>query len=69
MNLSTLLANKHTSTAALVFFLLGVVTIIWPESKPKVDQIKELALIYGLLSAGDGKPKEQNEKTPPPTGN
>lgn len=56
--IQTILNNKHTSGAALIFFALGVAAIIWPEAKPKLDQIQELAVMYGLFAAGDGGQKK-----------
>lgn len=59
--LQSLLANKHTSGAALVYALasgLGHVAGVWfPEHKAQLEEtiqtIKELCITYGLVSAGD----------------
>lgn len=57
--LGNVIANKHTSTAALVFFALGVAGILWPNQKDKLDEISKLAIMYGLLSAGDAGKGQQ----------
>lgn len=58
--LKTMLANKHTSLAAVVGFLTQAVPIFWPELKPKCDELFKLSIIYGFALAGDA------QKTPPP---
>lgn len=53
--IDSLLQNKHTSGAALAFFALGAAGVIWPSAKAKCDEIGKLAVLYGLLAAGDAK--------------
>jgi hypothetical protein len=53
--IGTMMQNKNTSVAALIFFLLSAAGIIWPEYKPKLDEISKLAVFYGLIAAGDAK--------------
>lgn len=61
MNLASILANKHTSIAGLVYlfakFGLQVVGVWMPELRPKLDATAELvegfAVAYGLFAAGD----------------
>ena len=68
--LQTLLNNKHTSIAATVYIgasVLSKLAAIWlPEYKVQCDQtldvLKEIAVSYGLVMAGDAKPTEP--KTP-----
>jgi hypothetical protein len=54
--LSLLLANKHTTGAAVVYALCELLTIWAPDYKAQLDQTKNWALVYGLLLAGDSKP-------------
>ncbi len=67
MNLiKTCLANKHTSTAAMVVagvsILVGILSIWFPDYSDKLDQtayyVKNSAMAYGLLMAGDQKKPE-----------
>lgn len=46
--------NKHTSTAALVFFVCSAIGVLWPDLKEKMNEVASLAVAYGLLQAGDG---------------
>ena len=54
--LQLLLANKHTTGAAVVYALCELATIWFPAYKPQLDLTKQWALVYGLLLAGDSKP-------------
>ncbi len=59
--IKTLLANKHTSTAAAIYAIvsvLGHIANIWmPEHTAQVDStiqvIKEACIGWGMLMAGD----------------
>lgn len=48
-----LMKNKHTSSAALLGFLLLAVPIFFPEFTEKCDKLFKLAVIYGFVTAGD----------------
>ena len=69
--LSTLLANKHTSGAAVVYcaakFASQLGAIWFPNHKEQFDQttslVESAAIAYGLVMAGDAKPNQ------PPTQN
>ncbi len=52
--LKTAMQNKHTSIAAFALFAFAVAAEIWPERKETINHIRDLAIIYGLLRAGDG---------------
>ena len=59
--LQSLLANKHTSAAAMTYaiavLLPGIAKIWFPEYGDKIDatagHLREAAIGYGLLTAGD----------------
>jgi hypothetical protein len=55
------LASPHTSLAAFVLFAGAAAGYLWPQYAEKIDHITQLAMVYGLLKAGDSKP------TPAPT--
>jgi hypothetical protein len=63
MNLRLLLSNKHTSGAAIVYFIAKIVAelgAVWfPAHKAQFDSttnvIEAAAVGWGLLSAGDAK--------------
>lgn len=59
-----LIASKHTSTAALVYFGLAVAGIIWPDYDEKLAAIRQAALTYGLFAAGDSGATPPPPKTP-----
>lgn len=59
--LKILLANKHTTGAAIVYFLCAVGRIWMPEYTEKFKHTGELAMTYGLLLAGDSKPSVTTE--------
>ena len=59
--LQSMANNKHTSIAAVVAFLTQAIGILWPELKPKMDEILKLAVIYGFALAGDGRPNSQDK--------
>lgn len=58
--LSLLLANKHTTGAAVLYAVCELATIWFPAYKPQLDATKSWALVYGLLLAGDSKPINGN---------
>ncbi len=70
--LKSILANKHTSGAALVVGVLELVSAvgaIWfPAYKEQlnmtVTEIQKFALMYGLVMAGDAQPKPQTPNNP-----
>lgn len=74
MNLKSLVANKHTSGAALAYvgakLLSGLGAIWFPAHKEQFDQtaslIESLAVGYGFIMAGDAKKdSNQNQNTTP----
>ena len=54
--------NPHTSWSAVVLFIAAVVGIIWPTVKPQADEIAKLAIVYGLIRAGDASQSQQVTK-------
>ncbi len=62
-----LIASKHTSTAALVYFGLAVAGIIWPDYDEKLAAIRQAALTYGLFAAGDANAKPPSTSPPNPS--
>jgi hypothetical protein len=72
--IKTLLANKHTSTAAIAYIFASVVAelgAVWfPEYKAQfvstMSVLEKVALTYGLIMAGDAKPTVTTDtpKTP-----
>lgn len=63
MNLSAILANKHTSGAAIAYVLAKIATevgAVWfPDHKAQFDAttgiVESAAVGWGLLAAGDAK--------------
>lgn len=53
--------NKHTSTSAIVLFVASVAGVIWPQYKPKTDEIARLAMFYGLVMAGDAQASKPSQ--------
>ena len=72
--LQTLLANKHTSAAALIVLVATVIGHIGPvwfphygeQLKSTADEVARAAMIYGLALAGDSKPANGNGASAPP---
>ena len=70
--LKTIMANKHTSAAGVVFLVCTFATNVgctwFPNSCEKIKQTAEatkaLAVGYGLLMANDGKKDDQTPTTP-----
>lgn len=68
MNIQTLLNNKHTSIAAVVYIGAQVIAelgAVWfPEHKDQFTAttkiIESAAVGYGLIMAGDAKPTTPN---------
>lgn len=68
MNIKTLLANKHTSGAALVYvgsIVAMEIGAVWfpnhaEQFKSTGKIIESAALTYGLLAAGDANPTPPN---------
>lgn len=66
--LSTLLANKHTSIAAIIYVVCkfgAQIGAIWMPShaeqfKQSTDVLEAAAVAYGLLAAGDGSRSVSN---------
>lgn len=67
--LQTLWANKHTSTAAVVYVVAKLaveIGAIWlPAHKAQFEGtanvIESAAVAYGLLAAGDGKQRKDEQ--------
>lgn len=59
--LRILLANKHTTGAAVLFGLCAFGQIWFPEYAEKFKRTGQFALTYGLLLAGDSKPTVTTE--------
>ncbi len=64
--LSRVTANKHTSAAGIVWLAASALDHMGPiwfpshtdQFKQTAQQIKELAVGYGLIMSGDAKPKD-----------
>lgn len=54
-SLLSLWQNKHTSGAAIVFFSMQAAAVVWPKYADKINEISKLAVVYGLLRAGDAR--------------
>jgi len=52
--------SKHTSGAAIFGFLIAASGVIWPDFKPKADELFKLAMLYGLTRAGDAPMPPRN---------
>lgn len=62
--LKSILNNPHTSLSAVVLFTAAAVGVIWPQYKDKAQEISNLAIVYGLIRAGDAKPAQPEPPKP-----
>lgn len=62
--ISRILNSPHTGIAGAVYFLCKFGAIWLPQYKTQFEATEGVAVTYGLLMAGDSKPKN-NEKEPP----
>src|SRR4051812_17467451 len=55
------MTNKHTTLAAIAFFALDVACLYFPAEKDRLEHVKNFAIFYGFISAGDGLRKKQSD--------
>lgn len=56
--LISIVNNPHTSISSVGFLALKIAAMMYPNKKDLINNIADLCISYGLVMAGDAKPRQ-----------